>query len=358
MIETKTAQSAKALTPLKVLILGVNGFIGSSLVETILKRTDWHVYGMDVASHKLNGSVGDPRFTFVEGDITINREWIECQVKKCDVVVSLVAIANPAQYVANPLQVFELNFEANLSVVRHCVKYKKRLIHASTSEVYGMAPDAELSEESTGMVYGPVHKQRWIYACSKQLLDRVIYAYGLRDQLDYTLFRPFNWIGPRLDNLLEPKEGSSRVFTQFISNLILKKPLRLVDGGQQRRSFTFIDDGVDCLVRIIENERGAATRQIFNIGNPANDVSVAELAQIILAAFKDYPDFREHAEQAEVVTVSAAEYFGPHYQDIQARVPCIENARKLLGWMPSVDLRTAIRRTLDYHLTSRAYELV
>lgn len=342
---------------LKILILGVNGFIGSSLTHAILQQKDWEVYGMDVGSHKLKESLGHERFTFVEGDITINREWIAYHVKKCDVVVTLVAIANPAQYVTDPLRVFELDFEANLEVIRQCVKYKKRLVHASTSEVYGMCPESELVEESSTMVYGPIDKQRWIYACSKQLLDRVTYAYGLRDGLDYTLFRPFNWIGPKLDNVMEPKEGSSRLFTQFISNVIFKKPLQLVDGGKQSRSFTFIDDGVDCLLRIIANEKGAATRQIFNIGNPANNVSVADLAQIIVEIFRDYPEYREHADQAKIVPVSSGEYFGKYYQDIQTRVPSIENAAKHLGWKPKVDLRTAIRLTLDYHLAHKNYHL-
>jgi nucleoside-diphosphate-sugar epimerase len=343
--------------PTRVLILGANGFIGSSLTHAILKRKDWEVYGMDVGDHKLGDSLGHPRFKFVEGDVTINREWIEYHVKKCDAVLPLVAIANPAQYVKDPLRVFELDFEANLAVVRQCAKYRKRIIFPSTSEVYGMCPDSELNEEASTMVYGPIDKQRWIYACSKQLLDRVIYAYGVRDGVDYTLFRPFNWIGPKLDNVFEPKEGSSRLFTQFISNVIFKKPIQLVDGGRQGRSFTFIDDGIDALLRIIENRDGRASRRIFNIGNPANNVSVARLAQLIIAAFKEYPDYREHARQAKVVVVSSGKYFGKYYQDIQKRVPSIENARKQLGWRPKVDLKTAIKRTLDYHLAHKDYSL-
>jgi UDP-4-amino-4-deoxy-L-arabinose formyltransferase / UDP-glucuronic acid dehydrogenase (UDP-4-keto-hexauronic acid decarboxylating) len=346
-----------ATMPLKVLILGANGFIGSSLTTAILKQKDWEVYGMDIGSHKLTPNLGNKRFKFVEGDITINLEWIEYHVKKCDVVIPLVAIANPAQYVKDPLRVFELDFEANLAVVRLCAKYKKRILFPSTSEVYGMCPDAELDEATSPMVYGPIEKQRWIYACSKQLLDRVIYAYGIRDNVDYTLFRPFNWIGPQLDNILEPKEGSSRLFTQFISNIIFKKPIQLVDGGSQSRSFTFIDDGVDALLRIIENKDGKASRQIFNIGNPANEVSVAQLAKLIIAAFKDYPDYREHAEQAKVVVVPSAEYFGKYYQDIQKRVPSIAHIAEQLGWTPKVDLKTAIKLTLDYHLSHKDYQL-
>jgi nucleoside-diphosphate-sugar epimerase len=343
--------------PLKVLILGANGFIGSSLTHAILAKKDWEVYGMDVGDHKLGNCLGHPRFKFVEGDVMISREWIEYHVKKCDAVLPLVAIANPAQYVKDPLRVFELDFESNLEIVRKCAKYRKRIIFPSTSEVYGMCPDAELNEESSPMVYGPIAKQRWIYACSKQLLDRVIYAYGVRDGIDYTLFRPFNWIGPKLDNVFEPKEGSSRLFTQFISNVIFQKPIQLVDGGRQSRSFTFIDDGVDALLRIIENKGGRASRQIFNIGNPANDVSVAKLATLIIAAFRHYPDYREHAAKAKVVKVSSEKYFGKYYQDIQKRVPSIANAKRLLGWKPKVDLKTAIRLTLDYHLAHQDYQL-
>jgi nucleoside-diphosphate-sugar epimerase len=342
----------------KVLILGVNGFIGSSLTEAILRQTDWDVYGLDVGDHKLNGCLDDARFTFVEGDVTISHEWIEYHVKKCDVVVPLVAIANPAQYVKDPLRVFELDFESNLAVVRQCAKYRKRIIFPSTSEVYGMCVDSILSEDTSSMVYGPVHKQRWIYACSKQLLDRVIYAYGVRDGVDYTLFRPFNWIGPKLDNVFEPKEGSSRLFTQFISNVIFRKPIQLVDGGRQGRSFTYIDDGIDALLRIIENKDNAASRRIFNLGNPANNVSVADLAQHILAAFKEYPEYREQAEQTPVISVPSEEYFGAGYQDIQTRVPSIEAAWQQLGWKPRYDLRSAIKLTLDYHVTHRDYALV
>jgi nucleoside-diphosphate-sugar epimerase len=343
--------------PLRVLILGANGFIGSSLTRAILTQKDWEVYGMDIGSHKLTNSLGDPRFKFVEGDITINREWIEYHVKKCDAVIPLVAIANPIQYVKDPLRVFELDFEANLEIVRKCAKYKKRVIFPSTSEVYGMCADHELDEAESSLVYGPIERQRWIYACSKQLLDRVIYAYGVRDGLDYTLFRPFNWIGPKLDDVMEPKEGSSRLFTQFISNVIFQKPLQLVDGGKQTRSFTFIDDGVDALLRIIENKNGCASRRIFNIGNPKNEVSVAALAKLIVTAFKDYPDYVEHAAKAKTVVVPSGTYFGKYYQDIDKRVPSIAQASKHLGWKPKVNLKQAIKLTLDYHLAHKDYRL-
>src|SRR3954462_850985 len=339
----------------KVVILGANGFIGTALTAAILNTRDWDIYGMDLSDHKLGDLTSSPRFHFVEGDITINKEWVEYHVKKCDVVVPLVAIANPAQYVQNPLRVFELDFEANLEIVRQCVKYKKRLIFPSTSELYGMSSDKVLDEETSPLTYGPVNKQRWIYAASKQLLDRVIYAYGVRDNLDYTLFRPFNFIGPNLDNVEEPKEGSSRVFTQFLSNVLFKRPIKLVDGGQQKRSFTYIDDAVEALLTILENKDQCASKRIFNIGNPNNCVSIRDLAERTIRIAQEFPILRENAKNTEIVEVSAGEYYGKYYQDIQVRVPAIEAARKYLGWKPTTDMDTAIRNTIQYYVNQEGF---
>src|ERR1019366_5640731 len=193
-----------------VLILGVNGFIGHHLSKYILANTDWHIFGMDLQSERVGTLLGNQKFHFVEGDITINKEWVEYQVRKCDVILPLVAIATPATYVREPLRVFELDFEANLPIIRHCVKYKKRVVFPSTSEVYGASKDKEFDPETSELVLGPIHKQRWIYSCVKHLLDRIIWAYG-QQGFQFTLFRPFNWIGSGLDSMDDPKEGSSRV---------------------------------------------------------------------------------------------------------------------------------------------------
>ncbi len=117
----------------KVLILGVNGFIGHHLSKRILETTDWDVYGMDMQNDRLGDLVNHPRMHFFEGDITINKEWVEYHIRKCDVILPLVAIATPATYVQQPLKVFELDFEANLPIVRSAVKYKKHLVFPSTS---------------------------------------------------------------------------------------------------------------------------------------------------------------------------------------------------------------------------------
>jgi nucleoside-diphosphate-sugar epimerase len=331
----------------KVLILGVNGFIGHHLSARILKDTDWEVFGMDMNSERIAPLMANPRFHFFEGDITINKEWIEYHIRKCDVVLPLVAIATPSTYVNNPLRVFELDFEANLPIIRQCVRYRKRVLFPSTSEVYGMCHDDAFDPDTSELVYGPISKPRWIYACSKQLMDRVIHAYGQEGRLDYTLFRPFNWIGAGLDNLHAAKEGSSRVITQFLGHIVRGEPIKLVDGGGQKRCFTDISDGIDALVKIIANKDGCATRKIFNIGNPANNFSVRELANQMLALAAEYPEYRDNAKKVQLIDTTAGEYYGKGYQDVSNRVPKIDNTRDELGWAPRVTMRDALKAIFE-----------
>jgi nucleoside-diphosphate-sugar epimerase len=337
----------------KLLILGVNGFIGHHLSEAVLRETDWDVYGMDLESDRVAQLLEHPRFHFFEGDITINREWVEYHIRKCDVLLPLVAIATPATYISDPLRVFELDFEANLPLIRQCVKYKKRVVFPSTSEIYGMCPDREFHPYDSHLVLGPIPKSRWIYSCSKQLLDRVIWAYG-EQGLDFTLFRPFNWIGPGLDRMLTPKEGSSRVLTQFLGNIVRGENIQLVDGGAQRRCFTYISEGIDALMRIIANQEGIASGKIYNIGNPRNDLSVRQLAEIMLEAARSMEAYSAAAARVQLVDVSANKYYGAGYQDVQSRVPWIANTTAELGWIPNIDMSVAVRRVLESYQANLA----
>ncbi len=335
----------------RVLILGVNGFIGHHLSKRILADTDWQIHGMDMQDDRVLDLLDHPRFRFFEGDITINREWIEYHVKKCDVVLPLVAIATPATYVREPLRVFELDFEANLPIVRSCVRYRKRLVFPSTSEVYGMCADPEFDPEDSPLVYGPINKPRWIYACAKQMMDRVIWAYGMEQGLDFTLFRPFNWIGSGLDSINTPKEGSSRVITQFLGQIARGEAIKLVDGGTQRRSFTYIDDGIDALMRIIANDRGVTSGKIYNIGNPRNNLSVHELAVRMLELAAEYPEYRDRAARVQLIETTAHDYYGQGYQDVQQRVPKIANTCADLDWRPEVTMDEALRRIFEAYRT-------
>jgi nucleoside-diphosphate-sugar epimerase len=217
-----------------------------------------------------------------------------------------------------------------------------------------MSPDREFDPESSPLVYGPIGKPRWIYACSKQLMDRVIWANGEKVGLDFTLFRPFNWIGPGLDSLGTAKEGSSRVVTQFLGHISRGEPIQLVDGGQQKRAFTYIDDGIDALMKIIANPGGVASRKIYNIGNPRNNVSVRALAEMMVKLALEYPEYRSAARKVRIRRTSAERYYGRGYQDMQNRVPKISATRRDLGWQPRVGMRDALKLIFDAYRTQIA----
>ena len=335
---------------MKVLIVGAGGFIGSNLSEEILKtHSDWEITALDISSAKIDHLLNKPNFKFTRADILKEFDLLDEAVRNCDVVLPFAAIASPLIYVQDPLKVFELDFEANLRIVRLAVKYQKRVIFPSTSEVYGMCSDEEFDEEISNCVTGPINKQRWIYSCSKQMMDRVIYAMGNKYNLNYTMFRPFNWIGPRLDNIENPDNGSSRVVTQFLSNILHGKNLNLVDGGNQIRCFTYISDGVSALIKILENKNNCADKQIFNIGNPSNELSIKDLAYKIKSLALNYEKLKSNAERLEIVVEDSGKYYGKSYQDVLRRVPSIKRAENILGWKPTVNMDDLLKKTMDFY---------
>jgi UDP-4-amino-4-deoxy-L-arabinose formyltransferase/UDP-glucuronic acid dehydrogenase (UDP-4-keto-hexauronic acid decarboxylating) len=138
--------------------------------------------------------------------------------------------------------------------------------------------------------------------------------------------------------------------TQFILNLLQREPILLVDGGHQKRCFTYVEDGIDALMTIIENSGGVADGQIFNLGNPHNEASVKELAHLLRDLFRQHPDHKDDGVYSEIVKTRHEDYYGQGYQDITSRKPSIAKARKLLGWEPKTDLGASLKITLDAFL--------
>jgi UDP-apiose/xylose synthase len=267
-----------------------------------------------------------------------------------------------------PLDVFRLNFIENLKIAETCVRHGKRLIQFSSCEVYGktvssIIPEklrdpedislATFSEDNTGYILGPVCKHRWIYACAKQLLERVIHAYGLENKLNYTIIRPFNFIGPKLDYLPSDTDSTPRVFSFFMEALIRGTEMKLVNGGSQRRCYTYIEDAIEFIYRVVENPGNVCNLQIFNVGSPDNEVSIRKLAELM----RDI-----HAEKLrqpgmplpEIVEVSASEFYGEGYDDSDRRIPDITKARTLLGWKPRYGLRETLEYTMKYYVSEYA----
>ncbi|GJL59305.1 MAG: hypothetical protein NPIRA03_21620 [Nitrospirales bacterium] len=285
-------------------------------------------------------------------------------VQDADVVIDLIAYANPGLYVKMPLEVFRLNFTENLKIAEACVALKKRLIQFSTCEVYGKTPasfmnghlleaddplHATFSEDTTNLIMGPVNKHRWIYASAKQLLERVLHAYGLEIGFNYTIIRPFNFIGPKIDFLLSENDGIPRVFSFFMDALLSGTDMKLVNGGHNRRCYTYIDDAVEAIYRIIMDVNGVCNREIFNIGTPGNEISIRELANKMQDIYvRRYP--RTDAPLPQIVDVSGEEFYGKGYEDSDRRIPDISKAEALIGWKPQWGLNELLESTMDYYV--------
>jgi UDP-apiose/xylose synthase len=334
---------------MNILLLGAGGFIGSNLAEHLLRETDHTLVGIDTDNEKVRG-IPDPdgRFTFIDRDIRDSREIIDNAVQESDVVMDLIAYANPSIYVSRPLEVVELNFFQNLKLVDACMERNKRLIQFSTCEVYGRSQGRRepFNEDETDLVMGPVKNQRWIYASAKELLERIIYAYGQEGALDFTTIRPFNFVGPKIDYLVEAGSlGGPRVFSHFFSALVGGGPLRLVDGGNAHRSYTHIDDACSAIQLIIENPE-AYHNQIVNIGNPANGTTIRELAHMMLEL---YEELTGEKPRSTVEDIAGAAFYGEGYEDCDWRIPDVAKIENM-GWQPRYNLRETFKRTMKWHL--------
>ena len=339
---------------MKILVIGANGFIGSHLCKRLLGTKDYSVLAADLTATRLGFGTAAPNFSFLRTDITKDSSSLDSWISTADLVIPLAAIATPAHYVRQPLAVFGLNFEANLRIVESCVRQGRRVIFPSSSEVYGLANDAAFDEETTNFVHGPIAKVRWIYASSKQLLERVIHAYGSQQGLNYTIFRPFNWFGPGLDDNVD--EGTKRVTASFVHRAIRMRELPIVDGGRQQRTFLYIDDAIEALMRIIENPKNRASGRVFNIGHPGNVISIRKLAEMVIDIVASRPGFEQARTRVELKDVSSSDYFSSIHQEIPYRKPRIDAIADALGWSPTTSLRAGLEQTVDCCLASMGAE--
>ena len=322
----------------------------------LLERDEYEIKGLDITSTKIFKYLNHPHFKFDTVDVH-DSEQVLLHIESCDTVISLVALCNPSQYNTIPLEVIDINFVGPLELVKMCVSAGKRLIHFSTSEVYGKTvqgivgdglsnPDDPahyiLTEDDSPLIMGPIRAQRWTYAAAKQLLERVIYAYGSEGKLDYTIVRPLNFVGARMDYIPGiDGEGTPRVLACFMDALMFNKPLQVVDGGHARRTFTAISDAIDAIIKIIDRPE-QARNQIFHIGNPKNECSMRELAELMIELYKEIR-VEHRSRDFSIEAVSSEEFYGEGYEDCDRRVPDISKAQELLDWNPEVGLKDSMR---------------
>jgi UDP-apiose/xylose synthase len=325
--------------PLHIAVLGAGGFIGSHLVPRLTERLGATVDAVDVTFAKLKPHL--PGVRRVQASITAPG-LLEDITRRADVVISLTALCNPALYNTRPIEVIDASYTDLVPLVRLCAEHRRWLIHLSTCEVYGrcaLTMDGRrarrMDEESSALSLGPIHRERWTYAAAKQLLERVIWAYGQHHGLPFTIVRPFNVIGPRMDFIPGVDgEGIPRVLAAFMHALMTGKDLVLVDGGRQRRSFLCVDEFVEAILRILERP-AVCQGHVLNLGNDRNDVSIRDLARALSVAYRA---LRPQAPPPRLRERPAEDFYGPGYDDSKVRIPSMTKSRRLLRWSPRMSL--------------------
>jgi len=336
----------------RVLCVGGAGFLGSHIGRQFEQTGRYECTQADIWSAKLRLRFENEPFSFVHTDITRDDGLLDELVAGHDTVFNMASKASPRHYVSDPLEVLNLNLFNGQKVIRACVRHKKRLVHFSTSEVYGKSLGSEepFREDETDCVTGPIGNQRWIYSATKQILDRMVHAYGMQEGLDYTIVRPFNAIGPLIDHVMtDAGDGHPRVFSHFMSALMNGEPLRLVDGGFSRRTFIHVEDLVSALLTIMDNAE-ATNRQIINIGNPNNEIEIRDLAERMKSIFLER--FESNNGVSEIVPVSGTEFYGEGFEDTDRRMPDISKLRAL-GWSPKIGLKQLLDDTMAYTWNNR-----
>lgn len=336
---------------LSIAVLGGGGFLGSHFVRGLLARTEFEVEAVDISLAKLEAAPL-PRGARLTRASIGDGELIARVVDEHEIIVSMTAICTPSSYNTEPLAVIDANYTDLVPLVQRCTEKGRYLLHLSTCEVYGKSDDESLHEDSSPLLLGSVSAERWSYACAKQLLERVIWAQITHHGLEATIVRPFNVIGPQMDYLPGfDGEGTPRVLANFMGALLGGEALPLVDGGAQRRAFLYVDDFTDGLLRILDH--AAARGQIFNLGAPENDISIAELAQRMLDVYQR----RYGATTSRPQKVDADAFYGSGYDDVRRRVPDISKAQRLLGWQPSTSLEAMLPKIVDDYVSRYGSEV-
>lgn len=315
---------------MKVLITGGGGFIGSHLAEAHLALGD-EVWAIDTATHaKVRHLLADPRFHYVRASV-LDPEAIEAFVIRADLVYHHAAVVGVEHYVDDPRSVLDVNILGTLNVLRLAHRHGKRVVYASSSEVYGRNTELPWAEDAD-RVLGPTTTDRWCYSTSKAAAESYCWAYA-RLGLEVTVLRYFNVYGPRLDAI-----DAGRVLTIFIGQLFRGEPLTILGDGRQTRCFTYVDDAVRATLAAARSAE--AVGGAFNVGDD-RETTILELATTLLELHGRDPE-------GALRFVTQQEIYGASYEDIPRRVPDLGRMKTVLGVAPRVALRDGLQATLDW----------
>jgi UDP-glucose 4-epimerase len=310
---------------MNILITGGAGFIGSHLAERCLQE-GWSVSILDDLSTGSFENIAHlkacPKFEYAI-DTVFNAPLVSELVDGCDIVFHLAAAVGVRLIVESPVRTIETNVHGTEVVLRAAAKKRKRVVIASTSEVYGKSTKVPFSEEDD-LVMGPTTKGRWSYACSKALDEFLGLAYHHEKAVPVTVIRLFNTVGPRQTGRY------GMVLPNFVHQALLNEPITVYGDGRQRRCFGYVLDAVEALVRIAKSVR--AVGEIINVGND-REVSITGLASLVRAQLDSHSD---------ILYTPYEKVYGPGFEDMSRRVPSLLKLDRLIGYRPTTTLETII----------------
>ena len=314
------------------LITGGAGFIGSHLAELLL-ADGWAVWALDDLSTGSYENVAHlrehDRFHLVV-DTMLSRTVVNELVNKVDVVYHLGAAVGPRLIVEEPVRTIVTNLEGSEIVLDHCARFGKRVLIASTSEVYGDHRTTEPLHEDARRVYGPTTQKRWLYADSKAMDEYLALAYRQERNLEFVIARLFNTVGPRQSGQY------GMVVARFVRAAVTGAPLEIHGDGDQTRTFCHVQDTIRALYGLMESPR--TTGEIYNVGS-RNWISIGELAQRVLELT---------GSASEIVYVPYDRVYGLGIDDMLHRVPALEKVAAAVGWQPQRTLDETLADVIAY----------
>lgn len=321
---------------MKILITGGAGFIGSHLAERYLELVD-EVYIIDDLStgtlenikHLQEDKKHKGRL-FVKIDTILNRDALLELIGTCDVIVHLAAAVGVQYILDNPLSSIITNIRGTENVLEICNKFKKKVLIASTSEVYGKHTHAPLIE-TDNIIYGPSTKFRWSYAAAKLMDEFTALAYHRTKKLPVVIVRLFNTVGQRQTGRY------GMVVPRFIQQSLRNEPITVYGDGSQSRTFTYVEDVVESIIKLIECPN--AVGEVVNIGG-TEEITIKSLAVKIKKLMNSDSDIK---------FIPYDEVYSRDFEDMQRRVPSLEKIEELIGWTPATGLDDILKKIIDYY---------
>ena len=316
---------------MRVLITGGAGFIGSHLSEAYLQRGDEVFVLDDLSTGSIENIIhlkGQPRFHYTI-DSVHNRQTVAEMVDLCDVVFHLAAAVGVKLIVESPVKTIENNVHGTEVVLAQASKKRKKVLIASTSEVYGLSAEVPFREDGN-LVMGATTKGRWSYACSKAIDEFLALAYWREKKLPTVVVRLFNTVGPRQTGQY------GMVIPTFVKQALAGHPITVYGDGTQTRCFGYVGDVVGALVQLMDKEE--AVGQVFNIGSH-EEVSIRELAERVKALTNS---------SSEIVHIPYDEAYEEGFEDMPRRVPDISKVSALVGFRPEMPLDGILRSVIEY----------